>query len=52
MGMVEDCRILGLEQLSDERRLALGVGVPPKPKKKEEKQEDKPGDGEKPAAPQ
>jgi len=51
MGMVEDCRILGLEQLSDEKRLALGVGVPPKPKKKEEKREDKPGDGEKPAAP-
>lgn len=51
MGRVEDCRILGLEQLSDERRLALGVGVPPKPKK-DDKPEDKPGDGEKPAAPE
>lgn len=50
MGMVEQCRILGLEQLSDEKRMALGVGVPPKPKKAD-KQEDKPGDGEKPAAP-
>jgi len=45
MGMVEDCRILGLEQLSDERREALGVGAPPpRPKKA-----DKPTDGEKPA---
>jgi hypothetical protein len=32
LGMVEDCRILGMEQLSDERRLELGVGTPPKPK--------------------
>jgi len=55
MGMVEDCRILGLEQLSDERRVELGVGAPPKPKpkpKKDEKPEDKPGDGGKPAAQQ
>jgi len=51
MGMVEDCRILGLEQLSDERREALGVGAPPPKPKKEKKQDDKPGDGEKPAAP-
>ena len=28
MGMVENCRILGLEQLSDERRMDLGVDVP------------------------
>ncbi len=30
LGRVENCRILGLEQLSDERRLELGVGVPEK----------------------
>jgi hypothetical protein len=53
MGMVEDCRILGLEQLSDERRLELGVGVPPKPQKKQEdKQDPKPKDGEKTQSPQ
>ncbi len=28
MGMVEDCRIMGLEELNDERRIELGVGVP------------------------
>jgi hypothetical protein len=28
-GMPEDCRILGLEQLSDERRLELGDGAKP-----------------------
>ncbi len=34
LGMVEDCRILGMEQLSDERRLELGLGVhEPKPRK-------------------
>ena len=34
MGMVENCRILGMQELSDERRLELGVGAPaPKPKK-------------------
>ncbi len=34
LGMVENCRILGLEELSDERRLELGLGVPqPKPRK-------------------
>ena len=34
MGMVEDCRILGMQELSDERRIELGVGAPaPKPKK-------------------
>ena len=27
LGRVENCRILGLEQLSDERRIELGVGV-------------------------
>ena len=51
MGMVEDCRILGLEQLSDERRMELGVGAPPPKPKKESKPEDKPGDGEKPDSP-
>jgi hypothetical protein len=45
MGIVEDCRIMGLEQLSDERRLELGVGKPaPKPKKEKEK----PAEAEKP----
>jgi hypothetical protein len=28
MGLVEDCRIMGLEELNDERRIELGVGVP------------------------
>ena len=51
MGMVEDCRILGLEQLSDERRIELGVGAPPPKPKKEDKQEGKPGDGDQPDAP-
>lgn len=49
LGMVENCRILGLEDLSDERRLQLGLGVPqPKPRKdpKDEKPEgDDKGDG-------
>lgn len=47
MGQVEQCRILGLEALSNERREALGLGAPaPRPKK-----EDKPKD-EAPPAPQ
>jgi hypothetical protein len=29
LGTVEDCRILGLEQLSEERRMELGVGEKP-----------------------
>jgi hypothetical protein len=38
MGLVEDCRIMGLEALTDERRLELGIGTPtPKPKKEKEK---------------
>lgn len=28
MGMIEDCRIMGLEELTDDRRIELGVGVP------------------------
>jgi hypothetical protein len=53
MGMVEDCRILGLEQLSDERRRELGIGVPPRPQKKqEEKQDQRSGDGEQTPPPQ
>jgi len=46
MGMVENCRILAMQQLSDERRIELGVGAPPpKPKKAEKpKPEEKPGD--------
>ncbi len=42
LGMVENCRILGLEELSDERRFELGLGVhQPKPRKepKDEKPE-------------
>ena len=42
LGIVESCRILGLQQLSDERRLELGLSVPqPKPRK-EKKDEDAP----------
>ena len=46
MGMVENCRILAMQQLSDERRIELGVGAPPpKPKKADKaKPEEKPGD--------
>jgi hypothetical protein len=44
LGMVEDCRILGMEQLSDERRLELGLGVPQHKQRKDEKKEEKPGD--------
>jgi hypothetical protein len=29
MGMVENCRILGMQAASDERRIELGVGAPP-----------------------
>jgi hypothetical protein len=32
MGRVENCRILGLEQLTDERRLDLGLAEPARPK--------------------
>ena len=47
MGLVEECRILGLQELSDERRVELGVGAPaPKPKK-----EAKPKDETPPASP-
>ncbi len=35
MGRVENCRILGLEQLTDERRLELGLAEPAKPRRKE-----------------
>jgi uncharacterized protein DUF6491 len=35
-GTMEDCRIIGLEKLSDERREALGVALPPPKPKKEE----------------
>ena len=40
MGRVENCRILGLEQLSDERRLALGLAEPPKPRRDQDKEAD------------
>jgi hypothetical protein len=44
LGMVENCRILGMEDLSDERRLELGLGVPePKPRKEPK---EKPPEGE------
>ena len=35
MGRVESCRILGLEQLSEERRLDLGLAEPKRPRKDE-----------------
>jgi len=42
LGIVEDCPIMGLEDLSDERREALGVGRPaPKPKKEKAPMEEK-----------
>jgi hypothetical protein len=46
MGLNESCPILGLEELSDERRELLGVGKPaPKPKKeKPPAEEKKPGE--------
>jgi len=46
MGMVENCRILGMQELSNERRIELGVGAPPpKPKKADKpKPEDKPAE--------
>jgi hypothetical protein len=48
LGMVEDCRIMGLEELSDERRVQLGVGVPEKKPRKEDKPEEEAKDGETP----
>ena len=41
MGLVEHCRILGMEKLTDERRIELGIGAPapPKERKQEEKKE-------------
>jgi Family of unknown function (DUF6491) len=39
LGMVEDCRILGMEQLSDERRAELGLGVPKHKQPKDEEKE-------------
>jgi hypothetical protein len=39
LGMVEDCRILGMEELSDERRLELGIGTTPKSQPKTEEKE-------------
>src|SRR5262245_26021038 len=42
LGGVEDCPIMGLEDLSNERREALGIGVPqPKPKKEKAPMEEK-----------
>ncbi len=35
LNMVENCRIIGLEELSDERRLELGIGSPHGKSKKE-----------------
>ena len=45
LGMVEDCRILGMEQLSDERRLELGLGVPQQKPRKDETKDEKNDDG-------
>lgn len=42
MGFADDCPIMGLEDLSDERREALGIGAPkPKPKKENAPMEEK-----------
>ena len=42
MGVLEDCPIMGLEDLSNERREAIGIGVPqPKPKKEKAPMEEK-----------
>lgn len=40
VGRVENCRILGLEQLSDERRFELGLALPPGPKQDEDPKAD------------
>ncbi len=40
LGRVENCRILGLEELNEERRVELGVGVPEKPATKGDKKEE------------
>jgi hypothetical protein len=40
MGRVENCRILGLEQLSEERRLELGLAMPAKPKQDDDPKAD------------
>lgn len=43
MGRLEQCRILGLEALSDARREALGLGAPkPKPKKEPKPKDESP----------
>ena len=48
MGQVEQCRILGLEALSDERREALGLGAPaPRPKKEGQPKDQTPPASEK-----
>jgi hypothetical protein len=41
VGMVENCRIMALEELSDERRIELGIGVPEKKPKKDDTKEDR-----------
>jgi hypothetical protein len=46
LGGVERCRIIAMQELSDERRLELGIGVPPRPPPKDK---DKPKD-EKPSS--
>jgi hypothetical protein len=49
MGRVDQCRILGIEALSDARREALGLGAAPKPKPKpKDAKEEKPGDEDAP----
>ncbi len=45
MGQVEDCRIMGMQELSNERREELGVGAPaPRPKKEKPKAEPPPSE--------
>jgi len=48
LGMVEDCRIIAMEQLSDERRLELGLALPrSKSSKKDEEAQEKTDDAAK-----
>lgn len=42
MGRFDQCKILGIEALSDARREELGLGAAPKPKPREDKDEDAP----------
>jgi hypothetical protein len=49
LGGVENCRIIAMQDLSDERRLELGLGVPsrPPPRDKEKTKDEKPSSDDK-----